>query len=493
MTDNTPSNPPEWVKDAVFYQIFPDRFAISTSLPKPCRLQPWSSAPTHHGYKGGDLLGIAEHLDYLQDLGVNALYLNPVFQSTANHRYHTYDYFKVDPLLGGNEALQTLIEASHASGIRIVLDGVFNHTGRGFFQFNDILENGLDSPYLDWFIIKGHPIDAYTNAHAVNYDAWWNLPALPKLNVGNPKVREFIWGIAEYWIEQGIDGWRLDVPEEIQFPGFWEEFRRRVKRANPDAYILGEIWHDAPDWLTGDRFDAVMNYPFSRACLGFFGGDRLDVSARPGGHSLSVLDVHGFAEEIDRLLSQYDLTHSQVQLNLLGSHDTSRFLTLVSGDVERFKLAVFFQMTFVGAPCTYYGDEIGLTGGPDPDNRRAMIWDQTQWNTDLHDYVARCTMLRRHNSALRRGDYTRLYSADGVLAFGRRDNIQTVISVINNGSSTFAGSIPLRDYAQEGLRFEDALNGGDSPVVANGCLVGQRLAPRSASAYVSKSLTHNAS
>jgi len=484
MTDQTPSNPPAWVRDAIFYQIFPDRFARSTSVPKPCRLQPWTSPPTPHGFKGGDLIGIVEHLDYLQDLGINALYLNPVFQSTANHRYHTYDYFRVDPMLGGNQALNELLGAAHRRGIRIVLDGVFNHTGRGFFQFNDILENGPESPYLDWFNIKGFPIDAYAKARAVNYDAWWNLPALPKLNVNNPDVQEFIFRVAEYWIDQGIDGWRLDVPEEIRVPGFWEEFRSRVKRVNPDAYIVGEIWQSAPDWLTGEKFDAVMNYPFSRACLGFFGGDKLDLSARPGGFPLSVLDERGFSREIRRLLSQYDAVHALVQLNLLGSHDTSRFLTLVSGDVGRLKLAVFFQMMFVGTPCIYYGDEIGLTGGPDPDNREAMIWDQTQWDTDLRDHIARCAELRHRCPVLRSGDYLELYAAHDVYAFARRGEQQTVLSVINNGCSTFAGSIPLHGCAEDGQPFREALNGSDGAVVVDGSLVGLRLAPQSASAFL---------
>ncbi|MGW8319240.1 MAG: alpha-amylase family glycosyl hydrolase, partial [Candidatus Promineifilaceae bacterium] len=172
-------NPPGWVKDAVFYQIFPDRFAKSAHLPKPAHLQPWGSRPTDHGYMGGDLVAVAEHLDYLTDLGINAIYLNPVFQSASNHRYHTHDYFQVDPLLGGNQALRALVDRAHSSGVRIVLDGVFNHASRGFFQFHDILENGQQSPWLDWFVIERWPLAPYAFHRPPNYACWWGNRALP--------------------------------------------------------------------------------------------------------------------------------------------------------------------------------------------------------------------------------------------------------------------------------------------------------------------------
>ncbi len=201
---------PEWVKDAVFYQIFPDRFAKSDKLIKPNNLLPWDAAPTQEGYQGGDLLGVAEHLDHLVELGINAIYFTPVFQSASNHRYHTHDYFQVDPLLGGNEALRVLVQAAHERGIRVVLDGVFNHASRGFFQFNDILENGPHSPWIDWFTIEGWPLSPYTGDSPANYLGWVGNRALPKLNTDNPQVREFIMRVAEFWIrEYEIDGWRL--------------------------------------------------------------------------------------------------------------------------------------------------------------------------------------------------------------------------------------------------------------------------------------------
>ena len=263
---------PDWVKHAVFYQIFPDRFAMSAQVPKPANLEPWYDAPTIEGYKGGDLLGVAERLDYIQDLGATAIYFTPIFQSASNHRYHTHDYYKVDPLLGGNQAFRILLDEAHRRGMKVVLDGVFNHSSRGFFQFNDILENGPHSPWLDWFKIEGWPLAPYTGDRPANYGSWGGNRALPVFNHENPEVREFIMQVAEYWLREGIDGWRLDVPFEIRTPGFWAEFRQRVKAVNPEAYIVGEVWRDSREWLQGDQFDAVMNYLFTDMTIAFCAG-----------------------------------------------------------------------------------------------------------------------------------------------------------------------------------------------------------------------------
>ncbi len=309
---------PAWVRDAVFYQVFPDRFARSTRLIPPGPLEAWDAPPTHHGFKGGDLYGVAERLPELADLGVTALYLNPVFASASTHRYHTYDYLAVDPLLGGDAALRELLDAAHARGMRVILDGVFNHVGRGFWAFHHVLEAGADSPYRDWFhlspaVLAGRrDLRAYPEAvpdhgerddrpgddhgpwasgdpslDRLGYRAWWGLPALPKLNTGNPQVREMLWSVAEHWLRFGADGWRLDVPEEIGEPAFWLEFRRRCRAANPDAYLVGEIWHVAPEWLAGDRFDGLMNYPLLEAILSFVGGPSLDAGLVASHHELS--------------------------------------------------------------------------------------------------------------------------------------------------------------------------------------------------------------
>jgi len=314
-----PFTTPEWVRDAVFYQIFPDRFAYSRTLSKPRYLEPWDSPPTELGFKGGDLLGVAEHLDYLQDLGITALYLNPIFASAANHRYHTYDYYRVDPLLGGDAAFRTLLEKAHGRGMRIVLDGVFNHASRGFYQFHHLLENGAASIYQDWFIVNSWPLYAYDMSRQPNYAAWWGLRALPKFNIATPAVRDFLMGVARYWVEAGIDGWRLDVAGDIDDDSFWREFRRQVKAANPDAYIVGEIWHEAQRWLRGDQFDAVMNYPFTKACLAFFVGRSLNaaLTSGVGYYPVEPVGAEGFAAAIDHLLGLYPEQATQAQLNLL--------------------------------------------------------------------------------------------------------------------------------------------------------------------------------
>src|SRR3989339_1051221 len=267
---------PSWLANAMFYQVFPDRFARSSHCPAPTGqvFQPWGSKPTSLGFQGGDLLGLTEQLPYLLDLGINALYLNPIFTSASNHRYHTDDYFQVDPLLGGDQAFETLLSTCHRHGVRVILDGVFNHCGRGFWPFHHLLETGASSPYRDWFLVRDWPLRPYhaTRTRPHNYEAWWNLPALPKLNLRHPPVRRHVFEAIRHWTEQGIDGWRLDVPEEIDVPGFWEEFHDLVLRINPEAYLVGEIWNLAPEWLAGDRFHGLMNYPFMVAVLGFCGG-----------------------------------------------------------------------------------------------------------------------------------------------------------------------------------------------------------------------------
>jgi cyclomaltodextrinase / maltogenic alpha-amylase / neopullulanase len=429
---------PEWVKDTVFYQIFPDRFANSTRVEKPSNLEPWDAPPTTYGFKGGDLLGVVEHLDYLTDLGIDALYFCPIFQSTANHRYHTHDYYQVDQLLGGNAAFMTLLDEAHRRGIRIVLDGVFNHASRGFYQFNHTLENGSASPYLDWFTFRQFPLHAYDNLGPAGYEAWWNLKALPKFNHANPQVREFLCRVAEYWVEQGIDGWRLDVPGEID-DEFWRVFRRRVKAINPDAYLVGEIWHRADHWLVGDQFDAVMNYQFTRACLSFFVEMDEDTRALTHRHSYGGIEPYEacqFAQRLEEVLTWYPGEIASAQMNLLNSHDTARFLTIAKGDTSALKLSYLTMMTYPGAPMIYYGDEVGMEGGNDPDCRRAMIWEPSRWNHDLLAAVKKYIALRKKYVPLwRHGIYAHLYAQGMVYVFARQHERQTVIVGLNAGTS----------------------------------------------------------
>jgi neopullulanase len=459
MTDYN-NRTPDWVKNAVFYQIFPDRFAWSSRVNKPGLFEKWDSLPTIYGFKGGDLMGVYEKLDYLEDLGINAIYLNPIFQSASNHRYHTHDYYQVDPLLGGNDAFKTLLNGAHDRGIRIVLDGVFNHASRGFFPFNHILENGQDSPYIDWFKVHGFPLNAYQGKP--NYDCWWNLPALPKFNTENPIVRRYIMDIARYWIDQGIDGWRLDVPFEIKTAGFWEEFRDVVKTANPDAYIVGEIPSEAQEWLnSGDKFDAVMNYQLSHAAVSFFGGDTVNHKLAEGMMGLGnpqPMDAQTFARRTSELLELYPHESAYAQLNLLDSHDMPRFLSLMNGSVPKLKLAYNFVLTYPGAPCIYYGDEIGLAGGRDPLCRKSFTWHQEDWNVELRDAIKEAITIRHAMPALRRGSYEPIYAQDGVLAYLRRDELDTVLVVLNNANAAVKLNLAMGDAFEDSVELQDQLS-----------------------------------
>jgi cyclomaltodextrinase / maltogenic alpha-amylase / neopullulanase len=473
---------PDWVRDAVFYQIFPDRFARSLSVAKPSHLDPWGAAPTHHGYQGGDLVGVVEHLDHLIDLGINAVYFTPIFQSASNHRYHTHDYEKVDPMLGGNAALRRLLDEAHARGIRVVLDGVFNHASRGFFQFHDILENGDESAYLDWFSVSGFPLNAYDRDKTPAYKAWFGLPALPKFNTDTPAVREFLWAIGRRWVEFGIDGWRLDVANEIDDDGFWQEFRRRVRGANSEAYLVGEVWHESTRWLNGgDMWDAVMNYPLTRACLAFFIGPNLDADLiRPTTlHPVGPADAGTFRQRIERLQSVYPWSVTLVLLNILGSHDMARLLSLARGDRSAVRLATLFQMTYTGAPSIYYGDEIGLQGGHDPDNRRAFPWHRPEsWDKELFHEFQKMISLRRNYPALRRGSYTILHASDDVFAHARQLDDETVIAVFNVATATRRLDLPLAGLVPEGSSLDEVWNRGTFRV-DGGALRGLELAPRS--------------
>ncbi|GAA5511621.1 neopullulanase [Deinococcus carri] len=468
---------PDWVKDAVFYQIFPDRFAHSGRV-QGLNLQPWGSPPQTHGYMGGDLWGVAEHLDHLQALGVNAIYFCPVFQSASNHRYHTHDYFQVDPMLGGNEALRHLIDEAHARGIRVVLDGVFNHASRGFFQFNDLLEQGEESAYRDWFRVEGWPLHAYDDARPANYHAWWGIRALPKFNTNHPAVREFLWAVGEFWMRFGIDGWRLDVPNEIDDDDFWREFRRRVKAVNPDAYIVGELWGDAHRWLAGDQFDAVMNYHFTRPCLAFFGARTLDhpMNERSGLGHVDAIDAAAFARRVEEVTRMYHPEIVRAQLNLLDSHDTARFLTAVGGDASAFRLASVFQMTYVGAPCIYYGDEVGLPGGPDPDCRRAFPWqDEAGWDRETLSLLQKLTAARHATPALRRGEFRVTHAGGEELVYVREHASGHAHVALN--AALHPARLPLQ--AVQPGQYRDALTGqvyelgGDAEVdvPARGALV----------------------
>lgn len=378
---------PNWVKDAVFYQIFPDRFCRSAKYKAVGKFVDWDTLPTRENMFGGNLAGICEKLEYIASLGVNAIYLCPIFKSNSNHRYHTVDYFEIDPVLGTLKDFDKLVKKAHKLGLRVILDGVFNHCSRGFFQFNSLMELGKNSPYVDWFHVHGWPLHAYSGKP--NYDCWWGYPALPKFNTDNPDVREYLFSVGEYWMKRGIDGWRLDVPNEIDDDSFWREFRRRIKAINPEAYIVGEIWDEPSRWLQGDQFDGVMNYPLRRAVLAYLFDEK-------------AIDLAEFAK---RLREAFPKGRFGVPMNLLGSHDTIRLASLPCSNLQRVKLAFAILFFLPGAPCIYYGDEIGMIGGKDPDNRRAFPWDKLLegQSKPIYNYIRELIELRNNSPVLRDG------------------------------------------------------------------------------------------
>lgn len=441
--------------DAIFYQIFPDRFGKSVRVSKSSELQEWGSVPTTNGFMGGDLLGVVEKLDYLSELGVNALYLNPIFSSTANHRYHTHDYFAVDPLLGGMEAFRELLKECHARGIRVTLDAVLNHASRSFLQFNHLLENGAESPYRNWFLPKEWPLNAYDESQGPNYEAWWGLHALPKFNIDNPEVREFLFSVAEYWVREGIDGWRFDVPGEIQDLEFWRELHVRVRAINPDVYLVGEFWQEAQDWLKGDIFDGQMNYMFARAAIGFLGveSEGMVESGHPRG-PVKALSGMEFGAELERQFVQlFDQSAVLSQLTILSSHDTPRLLSVFDGDTRRDVIAQLVQIFVPGAPCIYYGAEIGMVGGHDPLSRGAfpenpsLIAD----GTGLFRAIQSAIALRHESAALRKGDFRIVGAESKLMAFTRSFGDESALVAVNGGESP--AQLDASGLASRGLKM----------------------------------------
>ncbi|WP_081417645.1 glycoside hydrolase family 13 protein [Paenibacillus sp. Soil522] len=409
--------PPAWLKDAVFYQIFPERFAKGDPSLDPEQVLSWGGEPTPQNFFGGDLQGVIDHLDHLSALGINAVYFTPLFEATTNHKYDTQDYMKVDPHFGTNEKLKELVDACHARGIRVLLDAVFNHSGRTFPPFVDAQKNGQQSKYADWFYVREWPLQVVDGVPS--YETFGFEPLMPKLNTEHPEVKQYLLEVARYWVEEiGIDGWRLDVANEVDHQ-FWREFRIAVKSVNPEAYILGEIWHDAMAWLQGDQFDAVMNYPFTNAVLDFFAYQTIDAAA--------------FAHAIGTQLAAYPQQVTETAFNLLDSHDTPRLLTICEDNIGSMKLSSLFQLTYPGTPCIYYGDEVGINGEGDPGCRKCMVWDPAEQNTELLQFYKTAIGLRHSHSALRSADirFVHVGESDGTLVYERRDGDQRLLVALN--------------------------------------------------------------
>ncbi|MCT0204229.1 glycoside hydrolase family 13 protein [Synechococcus sp. CS-602] len=455
-----PASRPDWVVDAVIVQIFPDRFRRSgkVAAQQGLALQPWGEDPAAQGFQGGDLYGVIEALDDLQELGATCLYLNPVFASAANHRYHTFEYFQVDPLLGGNGALAALVAELHRRGMRLILDGVFNHCGRGFWAFHHLLENGPLSPYVDWFHVEHWPLNPYGGGGgggggaaakdgSCGYHCWWNDPALPSFNHANPAVRAYLLAVARHWIAAGVDGWRLDVPDEVP-DDFWREFRAVVRAERPDAWIVGELWRDARPWLQSGLFDGTMNYPLAWAILGWVGARQVPAQLRLPAlpePPYQPLDQAGFRARVEEVLGWYGPAINRCQLNLLDSHDTPRALHVLGGDREALALALLLLFLLPGAPCLYYGTEMGLAGGTEPGCREAMPWDAFPLGAapPLRPLLAGLSALRRSQPALRSSELAFTGSGhDDLLQLSRGEGPERVWVVINRGLLALPLALP---------------------------------------------------
>ncbi|MGE6609441.1 glycoside hydrolase family 13 protein [Peribacillus sp. NPDC076916] len=409
---------PEWVKDTIWYQIFPERFANGNPDNDPEGVIPWGSEePAVDNFFGGDFEGIIEHLDYLENLGINGIYFTPIFHAYSNHKYDTIDYRSIDPQFGTKETLKTLITECHKRNIRVMLDAVFNHSGYYFPPFQDLLEKGEKSKYKDWFHPHSFPLKG---GERPNYETFGFFESMPKLNTANPEVKEYLLEVSAYWIKEfDIDAWRLDVANEVDQP-FWREFRTTVKNIKPDLYILGEIWHDSMPWLRGDQFDAVMNYPFTNQVF------RLVAS--------QTINAREFTEEMTAIYHSYPTNVFDVTFNLLGSHDTPRIFTDCGENLARAKLIHAILLTFNGSPCIYYGDEIGLTGGMDPGCRKCMVWEEEKQNTELFNEIKTLILLRKEERLLANdGKFQFLNTAgnENIVAYQKYNGERSVVILIN--------------------------------------------------------------
>ncbi|MBU2658702.1 glycoside hydrolase family 13 protein [Bacillus cabrialesii] len=418
---------PEWVKSTVWYQIFPERFANGREDLSPENALPWGSKdPGVNDFFGGDLQGIIDKLDYLEELGVNGIYVTPIFSAPSNHKYDTLDYYSIDPHFGDPELFRTLVSQLHQRGMRIMLDAVFNHIGSASPQWQDVVKNGAQSSYKDWFHIHSFPVKED------NYDRFAFTPDMPKLNTANPEVQRYLLDIALYWIREfDIDGWRLDVANEVDHV-FWKTFRQAVSAEKPDVYILGEIWHSAEPWLRGDEFHAVMNYPFTEPMMEYF-ADRTIPASRMA-HRINAHLMNGMKQA------------NEVMFNLLDSHDTKRLLTRCRNDEKKARALLAFMFAQTGSPCIYYGTEIGLDGENDPLCRKCMVWEKEKQNQDMLRFMKRLIALRKQeHTLLTEGnlEWILLDDQNDLISFSRTLNEKTMIYFFNQGEGT--RHISLRD------------------------------------------------
>ena len=462
---------PEWLMGGIIYQIFPDRFYNSGKPKKDVpddrfMCEDWNKIPEHrqnvgacslgNDYYGGDLKGIEQKLPYLAELGVSCIYLNPIFEAHSNHRYNTANYEKIDSVLGNQDDLKNLCAAAKKQGIRIILDGVFSHTGDDSIYFNRTGRYGeggayrdYNSPYREWFRFYDYPN---------GYDAWWGIKTLPETDEDNEAFTQYITGengILRKYLRLGVSGWRLDVADELP-DRFLDKLRACVKQENKDAYILGEVWEDASNkisygarrrFLRGQQLDSVMNYPFANAILNFIkygGGDVL-------------------SEAVHTVLENYPRCSVHTLMNHLGTHDTARVLTVLGktdsfiGDrawqaqqklsdfeyecgIKRLKAAAVIQYTLPGVPSLFYGDEAGVEGYGDPFCRAAYPWGCE--NLSLLEFYKALGMVRKECKAFTDGDFYTLYTDDNAIAYTRKNTKGSAFIAVNRGNNTVNITVP---------------------------------------------------
>ncbi|MDX6449497.1 MAG: hypothetical protein QOD08_1960 [Gaiellaceae bacterium] len=514
---------PSWTKSAVVYQIFPDRFRNGdaandprTGDPRyddPVLAQPWNALPEGfcrgystggctqqprgRDYQGGDLQGVTQKLDYLQSLGVTAIYLNPIFTARSNHRYDTADYRNVDPQLGGNAAFDALVSAARARGIHVILDGVFNHMSSDspfFDRYGRYPGLGgcesASSPYRSWFLFSGSgPCAGNT------YTGWANFDSIPVLAKSNPAVQSYFVdsadSIARTWIQRGAAGWRLDVMGDPSFPsGWWPSFRRVVKEASPDAVIVGELWQKDTTLLRqlrGDRADSTMNYRLRDAVLGLLAPGDFEAKGFPA--SGSPIRPSQFASRVSSIYEDYPRPAWDALMNLIDSHDTARALwTLTPGadspvakernaanvaaGKARLRLAALIQFTLPGMPTVYYGDEAGVTGHEDPDDRRTYPWTDTGGTPDdaLIGTYRSLAALRSAVPALQSGDLRFLLTGDGAgtVAYVRQAEGRVALVILNRSAVERTVSVPVKGLVADGAQLESRYGGAGSVSPASG-------------------------
>lgn len=411
---------PQWAANKVVYQIFPSRFASTQPVDKKL----WYKAPiTPMDDLHGNLRGIIEHLDYIKDLGIDVVYLTPIFKSNSCHKYDTIDYYQVDPSFGTTEDLKELVQKSHERGMKVVLDAVYNHSGREFFAFQDILENGEKSKYLDWYFIDELPPKGEWG-EIPNFKCFGYYGGMPKLNLKNPEVEKYITDVACYWIKEcDIDGWRLDVGDEISH-FFWKNFRKAIKAVKKDMLIIGEIWHYAGDFLEGDEWDTVMNYPFYLNLIDLLADEKINVSQ--------------FVQNLGYLKGRLNKKCYPLMWNLIDSHDTARFLHLCNDNKKKQHLAAAFQLLLPGMPMVYYGDEYAMPGANDPDCRRGMYWDEEYQDKEMYNWYKKLMQIRKTHACIVDGELIETIANDDedTIVLIRKSGEETLAMIFNCGSST---------------------------------------------------------